>query len=330
MNTIDKAKKDLTTKGYLDVPVDPSLDLVAEIKRLKQEKNAVLLAHYYQTKDIQDIADYLGDSLYLAQQAARTEADIIVFAGVHFMAETAKIINPGKKVLLPDLLAGCSLAESCPAGRFANFKSQHPDAVVVSYINTSADIKALTDIVCTSSNAKKVIDSIPPEKQIIFAPDRNLGNYLQLQTGRDMLIWDGACTVHEAFSLEKIESLMENYPDAKLIAHPESRPVLLSRADFVGSTSALLRYVREDDNKEYIVATEVGILHEMEKQAPSKKFIPAPAETSECACSECEYMKRNTMEKLYLCLKYELPEIIVDEEIARKALLPIERMLNLS
>lgn len=330
MNTIEKAKKELAAKGFLDIPVDASLDLVEEIKKLKKEKNAVLLAHYYQTKDIQDIADYLGDSLYLAQQAARTKADVIVFAGVHFMAETAKIINPGKKVLLPDLLAGCSLAESCPADRFANFKSQHPDAVVVSYINTSAAIKALTDIVCTSSNAKKVIDSIPADKQIIFAPDRNLGNYLQLQTGRDMLIWDGACTVHEAFSLEKIESLMENYPAAKLIAHPESRPVLISRADFVGSTSALLRYVQEDDAKEYIVATEVGILHEMERRAPSKKFIPAPAETSECACSECEYMKRNTMEKLYLCLKYELPEIVVDEEIARRALVPIERMLKLS
>ncbi len=330
MNTIEKAKKELAAKGFLDIPVDASLDLVEEIKKLKKEKNAVLLAHYYQTKDIQDIADYLGDSLYLAQQAARTKADVIVFAGVHFMAETAKIINPGKKVLLPDLLAGCSLAESCPADRFANFKSQHPDAVVVSYINTSAAIKALTDIVCTSSNAKKVIDSIPADKQIIFAPDRNLGNYLQLQTGRDMLIWDGACTVHEAFSLEKIESLMENYPAAKLIAHPESRPVLISRSDFVGSTSALLRYVQEDDAKEYIVATEVGILHEMERRAPSKKFIPAPAETSECACSECEYMKRNTMEKLYLCLKYELPEIVVDEEIARRALVPIERMLKLS
>ena len=330
MNTIEKAKKELAAKGFLDIPVDASLDLVEEIKKLKKEKNAVLLAHYYQTKDIQDIADYLGDSLYLAQQAARTKADVIVFAGVHFMAETAKIINPGKKVLLPDLLAGCSLAESCPADRFANFKSQHPDAVVVSYINTSAAIKALTDIVCTSSNAKKVIDSIPADKQIIFAPDRNLGNYLQLQTGRDMLIWDGACTVHEAFSLEKIESLMGNYPAAKLIAHPESRPVLISRADFVGSTSALLRYVQEDDAKEYIVATEVGILHEMERRAPSKKFIPAPAETSECACSECEYMKRNTMEKLYLCLKYELPEIVVDEEIARRALVPIERMLKLS
>ncbi len=329
-NTLEIAKNQLSSKGFLDVNIDPKLDLVEEIKKMRKEKNAVILAHYYQTKDIQDIADYLGDSLYLAQQAARTDADVIVFAGVHFMAETAKIINPTKKVLLPDLLAGCSLAESCPAERFSAFKAKYPDAVVVSYINTSAEIKALTDIVCTSSNAKKVIDSIPRDKQIIFAPDRNLGNYLQLQTGRDMLIWDGACEVHEAFSLEKIESLSQKYPEAKLIAHPESRPVLLSRSDFIGSTSALLRFVQEDDNDTYIVATEVGILHEMERLAPHKIFIPAPAETSECACSECEYMKRNTMEKLYLCLKYELPEVVVDAEIAKKAIVSIDRMLKLS
>jgi quinolinate synthase len=329
MEALKKAKLNLNTKGYLDLAIDSSLDLVREIKKLKEQKNAVLLAHYYQNGDIQDIADFLGDSLYLAQQAAQTEAEIIVFAGVHFMAETAKILNPDKKVLLPDLLAGCSLAASCPAGRFADFKSQHPEAVVVSYINTSAEIKALTDIVCTSSNAQKVIDSIPKDKQIIFAPDRNLGNYLQLQTGRDMLIWDGACTVHEAFSIEKIEKLMTEHPQAKLIAHPESRPVLLTRAEYIGSTSALLKFIEQDDNEQYIVATEVGILHEMKNRAPHKKFIAAPAGNSGCIGSECEYMKRNTLEKLYLCLKYELPEVIVDSAIAQKALLPIRRMLDL-
>ncbi|MFV0237219.1 MAG: quinolinate synthase NadA [Flavobacteriales bacterium] len=327
MKILDKAKSTLFHKGYLDLDTK-GVDYVEEIHKLKKEKNAVILAHYYQTGDIQDIADYLGDSLYLAQQASKTNADMIVFSGVHFMAETAKILNPHKKVVLPDLLAGCSLAESCPPKDFAAFKAQHPNAIVVTYINCSAEIKALSDIVCTSSNAKKIIESIPKDQEIIFAPDKNLGAWLIKETGRDMILWDGACIVHEAFSLERIAELMVAYPNAKLVAHPESEASILNAASFIGSTSQLLKFVQEDVGKEFIVATEEGILYEMQKRAPKKKLIPAPPQDESCACSECFYMKRNTMEKLYLCMKYELPNIEVDEKLAAEAIKPIERMLK--
>jgi len=306
------------------------LNLPDAIQHLKKEKNAVLLAHYYQEPDIQELADYLGDSLYLAQQAAKVEADIIVFAGVHFMAETAKIINPTKKVLLPDLKAGCSLADSCPPNDFAKFKAQHPNAVVVTYINCSAEIKALSDIVCTSSNAVKVIESIPRDQEIIFAPDKNLGRYLIKETGRDMILWDGACIVHEAFSFEKIVALAKQYPKAKFIAHPESESPVLEIAQYVGSTAGLLRYVQEDASSSYIVATEAGILHEMQKRCPQKTFIPAPVEDDTCACSECAFMKLNTLEKLYNCMLYELPEITLNSKLMEQARRPIERMLKLS
>ena len=306
-----------------------SIDYVAAINRLKKEKNAVILAHYYQEEPIQAIADYLGDSLYLAQQAEKVEAEVIVFAGVHFMAETAKIINPAKKVLLPDLKAGCSLADSCPPNDFATFKAQHPNAVVVTYINCSAEIKALSDIVCTSSNAIKVINSIPKDQTIIFAPDKNLGRYLIKETGRDMLLWDGACIVHEAFSFEKIIKLAQEHPKAKFIAHPESESQVLDIAHYVGSTSGLLNFVQNDKSDTFIVATEAGILHEMQKCCPNKTFIPAPVEDDTCACSECAFMKLNTMEKLYLCLKNEEPAIRLDEDLMEKARRPIERMLAL-
>ena len=331
---LEKAIEDLPEKGFLDLPIDKNINLIDEINRLRKEKNAVILAHYYQVPEIQDIADFVGDSLALAQQAAKTKADVILFAGVHFMAETAKILNPDKKVLLPDLLAGCSLAESAPKDKFEAFKKRHPNHVVVSYVNTSAEIKALTDIVCTSSNAEKIINSIPKDKEIIFAPDRNLGAYLIKKTGRDMLLWDGACEVHEEFSLEKIKALQKEYPNAKLIAHPESRDYILDIADFIGSTSGLLKYVQNSDATEFIVATESGILHKMKQLAPGKTLIPAPPieENNEraCACTECPYMKRNTLEKIYLALKYEKPEVIVEKELAKKALVSIERMLELS
>ncbi|MDB4608769.1 quinolinate synthase NadA [Flavobacteriaceae bacterium] len=326
---LETATSKLSIRGYLNLPVPPKEELVSEIKRLKKEKNAVLLAHYYQNKEIQELADYLGDSLYLAKAAAKAEADMIVFAGVHFMAETAKIINPTKKVVLPDLKAGCSLADSCPPTDFKKFKELHPDAIVVTYINCSADIKALSDIVCTSSNAVKVIESIPKDQKIIFAPDKNLGRYLIKETGRDLILWDGACIVHEAFSFEKIITLFKEHPKAKFIAHPESESQVLDVAHYVGSTSGLLNFVQEDDADEYIVATEAGILHEMQKRAPNKTFIPAPVEDDTCACSECAFMKLNTLEKLYLCLEHELPEILLDEELMIKARLPIERMLEL-
>ncbi|MDB2329421.1 quinolinate synthase NadA [Candidatus Arcticimaribacter forsetii] len=326
---LETATSKLSIRGYLNLPVPPKEELVSEIKRLKKEKNAVLLAHYYQNKEIQELADYLGDSLYLAKAAAKAEADMIVFAGVHFMAETAKIINPTKKVVLPDLKAGCSLADSCPPTDFKKFKELHPDAIVVTYINCSADIKALSDIVCTSSNAIKVIESIPKDQKIIFAPDKNLGRYLIKETGRDLILWDGACIVHEAFSFEKIITLFKEHPKAKFIAHPESESQVLDVAHYVGSTSGLLNFVQEDDANEYIVATEAGILHEMQKRAPNKTFIPAPVEDDTCACSECAFMKLNTLEKLYLCLEHELPEILLDEELMIKARLPIERMLEL-
>jgi quinolinate synthase len=330
MKTLVSAKKNLNKKGFLDIET-PNIDYVEEILKLKKEKNAVILAHYYQIDEIQEIADFVGDSLALAQQAAKTDADIIVFAGVHFMAETAKILNPTKKVLLPDLLAGCSLADSCPPESFSEFKKQHPDHLVVTYINCSAEIKALSDYVCTSSNAKKIIDSIPQDQPIIFAPDRNLGDYLNKETGREMLLWDGACMVHEAFSMEKLIDLCIEHPDAELIAHPESEAHMLKVAKYIGSTSGLLNHVKNSKKEKFIVATEAGILYEMMQENPDKTIIPAPAkEDNTCACSECAYMKMNTMKKLYLCLKHELPNIEVETELAKQAIIPINRMLELS
>ena len=322
-------KSGITEKGYLDIELDSSVDLFHEIEKLKKEKNAVILAHYYQDADIQDIADYIGDSLGLSQQAAKTNADIIVFAGVHFMAETAKILSPQKKVLLPDLKAGCSLADSCQPDKFAAFKALHPGHIVISYVNCSAEVKALTDIVCTSSNAVQIVQSIPSDKKIIFAPDKNLGSYIQKRTGREMVLWDGACMVHEIFSLEKIVKLISKHPEAKLIAHPECEASVLEQAHFIGSTTALLNYAVKDDCKEFIVATETGILHQMMKAAPDKTFIPAPPNNS-CACNDCPHMKLNTLEKLYICLKYEQPEIIIDEDIRKKAEVSIKRMLKIS
>ena len=321
--------KKVTNKGFLDIPIPEKLNLINEIKKLKREKNAVLLVHYYQDPLIQELADYLGDSLYLAQMASKINNDKIVMAGVHFMAETAKIVNPSKKVLLPDLKAGCSLADSCPPGDFKLFKKKYPNAIVVTYINCSAEIKTLSDIVCTSSNAKKVIQSIPNDKEIIFAPDKNLGKYLIKETGRNMILWNGSCIVHEAFSFDKILKLSNENPDAKFIAHPESDSVILDFASFVGSTTGLLNFVQRDLSKKYIVATEVGILHEMKKKCPDKIFIPAPVQDDSCACSECAYMKMNTLDKLYNCLLYELPEVNLSKEIISKAKKPIERMLEL-
>lgn len=315
--------------GFLEVDIDLSLDLFEEIKKLKVEKNAVILAHYYQNPDIQDVADYIGDSLGLSQQAAKTKADIIVFAGVHFMAETAKILSPSKKVLLPDFKAGCSLADSCPADKFEKFKAEHPDHLVISYVNCSAEIKALTDIVCTSTNAVQIVESLPKEQKIIFAPDKNLGNYINKKTGRSMLLWDGACMVHEIFSLQKIAKIKAQHPKAKLIAHPECESALLEIADFIGSTTALLNYTVNSDEQEFIVATEAGILHQMQKSSPQKTFIPAPPNNS-CACNDCPHMKLNTLEKLYTCLKYETPEIIMEETLRKKAEGSIVRMLEIS
>ena len=303
------------------------IDFTAEIKRLKKQKNAVLLAHYYQEEAIQNLADYLGDSLFLAQKAAKVDAEIIVFAGVHFMAETAKIVNPSKKVLLPDLNAGCSLADSCPPNEFAAFKQQYPEAVVVTYINCSAKIKALSDIVCTSSNAIEIINSIPTDRQIIFAPDKNLGRYLIKKTGRKMMLWDGACIVHEAFSFDKIVQLAKEHPKAKFIAHPESESQVLDIAHYIGSTSGLLNFVQVDPTETFIVATEAGILYEMQKRCPTKQFIPAPVEDDSCACSECAFMKLNTLEKLYACLKNETPEILLSKSLIEQAKKPIDRML---
>lgn len=324
------AERDLETKGYLDIEVDPTLDLFEEINRLKKEKNAIILAHYYQEPDIQDIADYIGDSLGLSQQAAKTDADIIVFAGVHFMAETAKMLSPQKKVLLPDLKAGCSLADSCPAPVFRKFREQHPDHVVVSYINCTAELKTLTDICCTSTNAMQVINSVPADQPIIFAPDINLGKYLQKKTGRqNMILWNGACIVHEIFSHEKIVKLRQRHPNAKFIAHPECEPHILEMADFIGSTTGLLKYTMNDPATEFIVATEVGIIHQMEKKSPHKTFIPAPPNNT-CACNECPHMKRNTLEKLYVCMKHELPEIILPDWIIEQGRKSIDRMLEIS
>jgi quinolinate synthase len=326
---IETATQKLESRGFLDIAVSPELDLFFEIEKLKKEKNAIILAHYYQGSDIQDVADYLGDSLGLAQQAEKTTADLIVFAGVHFMAETAKILNPAKKVVLPDLKAGCSLADSAPGYLFKAFKEKHPDHIVISYINCSAEVKALSDIICTSSNAEKIVESIPREQKIIFAPDRNLGAYLVKKTGRDMVLWDGACMVHEIFSLEKITKLKIRHPEAKLIAHPECEEPILRLADYIGSTTALLNYTKKDDSKEYIVATEAGILHQMQLSSPKKTFIPAPP-TNNCACNDCPHMKLNTLEKLYLCMKYEQPELLMDPELMIAARKPIERMLEIS
>lgn len=327
--TLATAKENLIKKGFLDLEVDPTLDLFEEIEKLKKEKNAIILAHYYQESDIQDIADYIGDSLGLSQEAAKTDADIIVFAGVHFMAETAKILSPDKKVLLPDLKAGCSLADSCPPPLFRKFKEKYPDHVVVSYINCTAELKTLTDICCTSTNAVQIIESIPKDKKIIFAPDRNLGAYLQKKTGRDMVLWNGTCMVHEIFSAEKITKLMMSHPEAELIAHPECEAHILEKADFIGSTTGLLKYTQRSKAKEFIVATEVGILHQMQKASPDKTFIPAPPNNT-CACNECPHMKRNTLEKLYLCMKYEMPEIILPDWVIKEGRASIDRMLEIS
>lgn len=326
---IDLATNKFDQKGYLDIEVPATLDLFAEIEKLKKEKNAIILAHYYQEPDIQDVADYIGDSLGLAQQAEKTTADMIVFAGVHFMAETAKILNPTKKVVLPDLKAGCSLADSAPADLFKKFKEKHPDHTVISYINCTAEIKALSDIICTSSNAQKIIESLPSDEKIIFAPDKNLGAYLNKKTGRNMVLWNGACMVHEIFSLEKITKLKIRHPQAKIIAHPECEEPILRLADFIGSTTGLLKFTQRDTAQEYIVATETGILHQMQKDSPGKTFIPAPPENN-CACNDCPHMKLNTLEKLYLCMKYELPELKMDESLRIASRKPIERMLAIS
>ena len=331
--TLDIAKNNLPVKGFLDlkdIQIPQGQDLIDAILKLKKEKNAVILAHYYQPGEIQDIADYLGDSLQLARAAKDTDADMIAFCGVHFMAEAAKILNPTKKVVLPDTLAGCSLADGCSGEGLRKMREQHPGALVATYINCNAETKAESDIIVTSSNAETIINALPKDKPIIFAPDKNLGRYLIKKTGRDMILWDGSCIVHEAFSMERIAKQLAENPDAKLIAHPESETPVLELAHFIGSTSALLNYVEKDDCQKFIIATEEGILHEMKKRAPHKELIPALVFDESCNCSECFFMKRNTLEKLYLCMKYELPEITMDEELRLKALKPIEAMLELS
>ncbi|MEZ5015373.1 MAG: quinolinate synthase NadA [Chitinophagales bacterium] len=319
----------LRRDGFVDAPIDPQLDLFAEIKRLKAEKNAVVLAHYYQESEIQDIADYIGDSLGLAQEAKKTSADMIVFAGVHFMAETAKILNPDKLVVMPDSHAGCSLADSCPPVLFKKFKEQHPGHVVISYINCTAEIKALSDIICTSSNAVHIVESVPKDTPIIFAPDRNLGKYIEKKTGRKMVLWNGSCMVHEIFSLEKITKLKQRHPEAKVIAHPECEESVLQVAEFIGSTTGLLKFTKQDSASSYIVATETGIIHQMELASPHKTFIPAPPNNL-CACNDCPHMKRNTLEKLYQCMLYGLPAIDIPEPTISLARRSIERMLEIS
>lgn len=323
-------REEWVNKGFVDEPVDKSIDLKAAINELKKEKNAVILGHYYQKGEIQDIADYIGDSLALAQIAAKTDADILVMCGVHFMGETAKVLCPEKKVLVPDLNAGCSLADSCPADKFAAFVKEHPGYMVISYVNTTAAVKAVTDVVVTSTNAKQIVESFPKDEKIIFGPDRNLGNYINSITGREMLLWDGACHVHEQFSVEKIVELKAQYPDAVVLAHPECKSVVLKLADVVGSTAALLKYAVNSDKQRFIVATEAGIIHEMQKKCPQKTFIPAPPNDSTCGCNECNFMRLNTLEKLYNCLKYEFPEVTVDPEVAKEAVKPIKRMLEIS
>lgn len=330
---LDAAKSNLPVRGFLnikDIAIPVGEDLVQAILDLKKEKNAVILAHYYQPAEIQDIADFLGDSLQLARQAKDTDADMIAFCGVHFMAEAAKILNPTKKVVLPDTLAGCSLADGCSGEGLRKMREQHPSALIATYINCNAETKAESDIIVTSSNAETIIESLPKDRPIIFAPDKNLGRYLMKKTGREMILWDGSCIVHEAFSMERIAKQLADHPNAKLIAHPESETAVLDLAHFIGSTSALLNFVEKDDAQEFIIATEEGILHEMKKRAPHKKLIPALVFDESCNCSECFYMKRNTLEKLYLCMKYELPEILIEEELRLKALKPIEAMLELS
>jgi quinolinate synthase len=321
--------ENLLTAGFVDIPVDASLDLFEEIKILKKEKNAIILAHYYQDSDIQEIADFIGDSLGLARKAEQTKAEMIVFAGVHFMAETAKILNPTRKVVIPDLLAGCSLSDSCPPALFKKFKEKHPDYQVVSYINCSAEIKALSDVICTSSNAVSIVNSFAADQPLIFAPDKNLGRYVNKKTNRNMLLWDGACMVHEIFSLEKITKLKNRNPKAKIIAHPECEDDVLQIADMIGSTTELLKYSQQDAATEFIVATEAGILHQMIKASPQKKFIAAPPNNN-CACNEYPHMKRNTLEKIYNCMKYELPSIEMEEGLRLAAKKPIDKMLEIS
>ena len=328
MNSVDNLK--IEEKGFIDIDVDQSLDLIEEINRMRKQKRVVILAHFYQEAEVQDIADFVGDSLGLSQQAAATDADIILFAGVHFMAETAKILAPDKRVLLPDLQAGCSLADSCPPADFAAFIAKHPGHTVISYVNTTAEIKALTDIVCTSTNALEIVKSLPEKEKIIFAPDRNLGNYIKSITERDMVIWDGACHVHEEFSLERILELKKMHPDAQIIAHPECEKHVLIVADHIGSTTSLLKYTMHNEGKIFIVATESGILHQMRKERPEKLFIPAPPKDSTCACNDCKYMKLITLKKIYNTLKYELPEIILEKELMDKARGSIVRMLEIS
>ncbi len=324
---IDKMLKE---NGFIDEPIDTKLNLVEEINRLKKEKNAVILSHFYVEGELQDIADYVGDSLGLAQAAANTDAETIVFVGVHFMAETAKIINPGKKVILPDLKASCSLAESAPAEKFAAFIAKYPDHKVITYVNATAALKTMSDIVCTSANAQKIVESFPEDQKLIFAPDKNLGGYINSITGRDMVLWDGACIVHEQYSVEKIADLMDDHPDAEFIAHPECEKPVLLLAKHIGSTTALLNYVQTSDAKKFIVATESGILHQMIKACPDKIFIPAPSIDSTCGCNDCEYMKLNSMQKLYTCMKYEQPEVLLPDDVIAKAQIPIQRMLDIS
>lgn len=316
-------------KGFLEKKIDPSLDLFKEISHLKKTKNAIILAHYYQDADIQDIADYIGDSLGLAQQAEKTQADIILFAGVHFMAETAKILNPKTKVLIPDLKAGCSLADSCPPNEFAAFKAAHPNHIVLTYINCTADIKALSDVIVTSTNAVQIVESFPKDQKIIFAPDKNLGAYINKVTGRDMVLWNGSCMVHEIFSLEKLIKLKVQHPKALILAHPECEAAILEHADFIGSTTAILNYSKKSEAQEFIVLTETGIIHQMQKASPTKTFIPAPPNNS-CACNDCPHMKLNTLEKIYIALKYEQPELLMSDELIEKSKKPINKMLELS
>ena len=324
-------EKGMVKKGFVDKPVDPNVNLIEEINQMKKEKNAIILAHYYQTGDIQDIADFVGDSLALSQKAAETDADIILFAGVHFMAETAKILAPKSKVLIPDLNAGCSLADSCPPDEFKKFIEQHPDHIVISYVNTTAQIKTMTDICCTSTNALKIVEHLPKEQKIIFAPDRNLGNYIKRVTGREnMVIWDGACHVHEEFSVEAILELKKEYPNAKVISHPECKKPVQLISDFIGSTAALLKFTETDDTKEYIEATESGIIHQMKKQNAEKTYIVAPAKDSTCGCNDCNFMKLITLKKIYNTLKFEQPEVILDEEVIKKAKKSIDTMLEIS
>ncbi len=320
----------LEEKGYIEETINPSIKLVEEINRLKKEKNAVILSHFYVEGELQDIADYVGDSLGLAQAAATTDAELIVFVGVHFMAETAKIINPNKKVILPDLKAGCSLAESAPADKFTEFKAKFPKHKVVTYINATAALKTMSDIVCTSANAKQIVDSFPKDEKLIFGPDKNLGNYINSITGREMILWDGACIVHEQYSVEKIANLIDEHPDAEFIAHPECEKPVLLLANHIGSTTSLLNYVQKSDAKKFIVATESGILHQMNKVCPDKIFIPAPSIDSTCGCNDCEFMKLNSLKKLYICLKHELPEVMLPADVIEKARIPIQRMLDLS